>query len=82
VNIYLYWYKKNSDQSYEECDVSLICYVLDCHLGEQRVLVVDEDQFVVGDYVDVVGAHIEGGLEQVGHREVVLLVTAVVVVAV
>lgn len=68
--------------SYEECDVSLICYVFDCHLREERILVVDEDQLVVGDDVDVVGADVEGGLEEVGHREVVLLVAAVVVVAV
>ena len=68
--------------TYEECDMSFICYIFDCHLSKESVLVVDEDQLIVRNYVDVVGAHVQGGLEQVGHREVVLLVAAVVVVAV
>jgi hypothetical protein len=44
--------------TYEECHMGLVCHVFHCHLSEKSVLVVDEDQLIVRDDVDVMGAHI------------------------
>ena len=60
--------------------MSFGCHILDYHLREESALLIGEDQLVIRNYVDEVGAHIQRRLEEMGLGFEILVSAAVLAI--